>query len=68
MHRAVVNKSKERFSIVALCNPNPSIAIGPAKELIKHECPPQYKTVTLEEYFQCFYNSPLGEYMENLKL
>ncbi|OAY44729.1 protein SRG1 [Manihot esculenta] len=58
-HRAVVNKSKERFSVVTFCFPNPSVKIGPAKELTKSGSPPLYKTITLAEYFQSFYNRKL---------
>ncbi|XP_050230000.1 oxoglutarate-dependent flavonoid 7-O-demethylase 1-like [Mercurialis annua] len=69
IHKAVVNKSEERISIVTLCNPNPSFTIGPAERLINSGMPAMYKTVTLDEYFQCFYNSKPGTlFMDNLKL
>lgn len=58
-HRAVVNKSKERRSIVTFCYPNLSFKVGPAKELIKLGSPPLYKTVTVEEYIGCFFNRKL---------
>ncbi|KAJ9174412.1 hypothetical protein P3X46_013058 [Hevea brasiliensis] len=58
-HRAVVNKLKERFSVVTFCYPNPSVKIGPASELTQSGSPPLYKTVTLAEYFQSFYNRKL---------
>ncbi|KAK9282809.1 hypothetical protein L1049_011031 [Liquidambar formosana] len=53
-HRAVVNRLKERMSIVTFCYPNPHVDIGPAKELTKLGSPPLYKTITNEEYFQSF--------------
>lgn len=47
-HRAVVNKSKERRSIVTFCYPDLSFKVGPAMELIELGSPPLYKTVTVE--------------------
>ncbi|KAF2293660.1 hypothetical protein GH714_003923 [Hevea brasiliensis] len=41
------------------CYPNPSVKIGPASELTQSGSPPLYKTVTLAEYFQSFYNRKL---------
>ncbi|KAI4323353.1 hypothetical protein L6164_022967 [Bauhinia variegata] len=37
VHRAVVNKWKERLSIVTFCYPSASIDIGPAQKLIGEE-------------------------------
>ncbi|XWS22225.1 hypothetical protein CRYUN_Cryun29cG0016200 [Craigia yunnanensis] len=48
-HRAVVNRMKERLSVVTFCYPNPSANIGPAEQLIKLGSSPLYKTVTNEE-------------------
>ena len=41
-HRAVVNKSKQRLSIVAFFYPNLSVDIRPAEKLIKSGSPPVY--------------------------
>ncbi|KAF9675277.1 hypothetical protein SADUNF_Sadunf09G0015200 [Salix dunnii] len=68
-HRAVVNKSKERRSIVTFCYPNLSFKVGPAKELIKLGIPPLYKTVTVEEYLGCFFNRKLEvPFIDTLKI
>ncbi|KAJ9174411.1 hypothetical protein P3X46_013057 [Hevea brasiliensis] len=68
LHRAVVNKSKERLSIVTFCYPNSSHDIGPAKELINSGIPPLYKTVSLDEYLHLFLNSKLEvPFIESLK-
>ncbi|KAJ4848801.1 hypothetical protein Tsubulata_037238 [Turnera subulata] len=69
-HRAVVNKSKERYSIVTFCYPDSSINIGPSKQLIQSGTPPLYKTIgTIEEYFQLFYNRKLEtSFIDTLKV
>ncbi|KAJ8774823.1 hypothetical protein K2173_017269 [Erythroxylum novogranatense] len=58
-HRAVVNKSKERLSVVTFCYPDSSVDIGPVKELTDSGIRPLYKTVTQEEYYQKFFNRKL---------
>ncbi|KDP20394.1 hypothetical protein JCGZ_05277 [Jatropha curcas] len=69
LHRAVVNKTKERLSIVTVCNPSPSLSIGPAKELTMSGSPALYKSVTIEEYFECFYSSKYGiPFIDRLKI
>lgn len=48
-HRAVVNKEKERLSIVTGLNPNPKAEIGPAAKLVNQAHPPLYETRTYAE-------------------
>ncbi|XP_065872867.1 protein SRG1-like [Euphorbia lathyris] len=68
-HRAVVNKSRERLSVVTFCYPNPYVNIGPSKGLLQSGNRPLYKTVTLEEYFQSFYNRKLEvSFIDSLKI
>ncbi|CAK7331801.1 unnamed protein product [Dovyalis caffra] len=68
-HRAVVNKSKERRSVVTFCYPNLSFKVGPAKEQINSGSLPLYKTVTVEEYFQRFINRKLEvPFMDTMKI
>lgn len=68
-HRAVVNKSEERYSIVTFCYPDSSIKIGPAKELVQSGSQPLYKTMTIEAYFQAFYNRKLEvSFIDSLKV
>ncbi|KDP20395.1 hypothetical protein JCGZ_05278 [Jatropha curcas] len=68
-HRAVVNKSKERLSVVTFCYPNSSVKISPAKELVESGNKPLYKTLTLAEYFECFYNRKLEvSFIDSLKI
>ncbi|CAK7331795.1 unnamed protein product [Dovyalis caffra] len=57
LHRAVVNNSQTRISIVTACLPNSSFNVGPAKELTKAGTPPLYKTVTVDEFFSMFLQS-----------
>ncbi|XP_077215464.1 2-oxoglutarate-dependent dioxygenase 11-like [Tasmannia lanceolata] len=54
-HRAIVNKLKERLSIVTFCYPNENGEIGPARGLITQENPVLYKTVSHADYFHRFY-------------
>ncbi|GAV78254.1 2OG-FeII_Oxy domain-containing protein/DIOX_N domain-containing protein [Cephalotus follicularis] len=68
-HRAVVNRWKERLSIVTFCYPSSSLNVGPAKDLIKSGSPPLYKTLTHEEYMHRFYNQKFDiPFNESLKL
>lgn len=45
-HRAVVNKEKDRLSIVTGLNPNPKAEIGPAAKLVNQLHPALYETRT----------------------
>jgi isopenicillin N synthase-like dioxygenase len=68
-HRAVVNKSKQRLSIVTFCYPDSSVDIGPAEKLIKSGSSPVYKTITQAEYFQSFFNRKLEvSFINSLKI
>ncbi|KAF8398479.1 hypothetical protein HHK36_017408 [Tetracentron sinense] len=59
-HIAVVNKWKEKLSVVTFCYPGENAEIGPASKLIKSEGRALYKTLTSAEYFHRFYNQKLG--------
>ncbi|KAK7243524.1 hypothetical protein RIF29_38323 [Crotalaria pallida] len=68
-HRAVVNKLKERLSVVTFCFPGPSMDIAPAKKLIGEGNPPKYKSMTHAEYFSNFFNRKLDEsFIDSLKV
>ncbi|XP_062174885.1 oxoglutarate-dependent flavonoid 7-O-demethylase 1-like [Alnus glutinosa] len=68
-HRAMVNKSKQRLSIVTFCYPNSSANIGPAEKLIKSGSPPLFTTLKCEEYFHRFYNRKLEvSFIDSLKI
>ncbi|XVF37692.1 hypothetical protein REPUB_Repub20aG0031500 [Reevesia pubescens] len=68
-HRAMVNRVKERISVVTLCYPSPSAKIGPAEQLIKLGSSPLYKTMTNAEYFHYFFNRKLDDpFIDKLKL
>lgn len=67
-HRAVVNKVKERLSVVTFCYPNPSMDIGPAKKLIDEGSLPVYRNLTRAEYFNKFFNRKLDQsFIDSLK-
>ncbi|KAA8515720.1 hypothetical protein F0562_018669 [Nyssa sinensis] len=70
VHRAVVNRWKERLSIVTFCYPNIDANIGPVEELIKTASPALYKTLTNAEYFNIFFNQKLDgiPFIEMLKI
>nr|AFK37656.1 unknown [Lotus japonicus] len=68
-HRAVVNKLKERLSIVTFCYPCPFIDIGPAEELIGEGNLPVYKKLTHEGYFSSFFQRNLDEsFIDSLEI
>lgn len=69
-HRAVANAYKDRLSIVTFCYPDESLQIGPSKEVTESTNNiPLYKTVTLPDYFQHFYNRPLDvPFLDSLKI
>lgn len=67
-HRAVVNKWKERFSIVTFCYPSPDMNIGPADQLIGEGKVAVYKKFTNAEYFSKFFNRKLDQsFLDMLK-
>ncbi|KAG0452430.1 hypothetical protein HPP92_025094 [Vanilla planifolia] len=49
-HRVTVNSVEERASIAFFFNPRGDLLIGPAKELVNNDRPPQYKFMTYNEY------------------
>jgi len=68
-HRAVVNKWKERLSIVTFCYPSPDMNIGPAEELIGEGNVAVYKKLTNAEYFSKFFNRELDEsFLDSLRI
>ncbi|CAK8565178.1 unnamed protein product [Lathyrus sativus] len=68
-HRAVVNKEKERLSIVTFCYPNPSIDIGPVEKLTDEGNQQVYKNMTNAEYFNRFFDRKLYEsFIDSLRL
>ncbi|MED6147197.1 hypothetical protein PIB30_041851 [Stylosanthes scabra] len=68
-HRGVVNKWKERLSIVTFCYPSPNTNIGPAKELISEGNPAVYENLTNAEYFSSFFNRKLEEsFIDSLRV
>ncbi|KAI3425541.1 Fe2OG dioxygenase domain-containing protein [Psidium guajava] len=71
-HRAVVNKEKERLSIVTFCYPSPSLPVGPSPQLLAATgLPPLYQTLSHSEYLQRFSNRMLDDavpFISTLKL
>lgn len=68
-HRAVVNKLKERFSIVTFCYPNPHMDIGPADKLTGEGKVAVFKKLTHAEYFRKFFNRDLDEsFIDSLRV
>ncbi|KAF5736401.1 hypothetical protein HS088_TW14G00543 [Tripterygium wilfordii] len=75
-HRAVVNKLKERQSVVTFCYPDSSVKIGPVEQLTTDHArtPALYKTVTFEEYCKIFFDRVLskgefdGSFIDALKM
>ncbi|TKY49528.1 SRG1 protein [Spatholobus suberectus] len=68
-HRAVVNKIKERFSIVTFCYPGPHMDIGPADKLIGEGNVAVYKKLTNAEYFSKFFDRDLDEsFIDSLRV
>lgn len=70
-HRAVVDRRKERLSIVTFCYPTSDVEIGPAKELINKTGNLRlYKTLTHEEYLSRFFNWKLDRvpFIDTLKI
>jgi isopenicillin N synthase-like dioxygenase len=68
-HRAVVNKTKERLSIVTFCYPAPSMDIAPSEKLVGEGNKQVYKNMTHAEYFNRFFNRKLDEsFIDSLRL
>ncbi|KAK4413895.1 Gibberellin 3-beta-dioxygenase 1 [Sesamum alatum] len=49
-HRAFVNQTQHRLSIVYLHGPPSSVKISPLLQLVSHHNPPLYRPVTWSEY------------------
>ncbi|XP_039173937.1 protein SRG1 [Eucalyptus grandis] len=66
-HRAVVNKEKERVSIVT-CYPSPSLPVGSSPQLLAATgLTPLYQTLSHSEYLQSFYNRKLNDAVPIIK-
>ncbi|KAK3219670.1 hypothetical protein Dsin_013640 [Dipteronia sinensis] len=50
LHRAVVNRSKDRLSIACLYGPPSSVQISPLPKLVDPSHPPLYRPITWNEY------------------
>lgn len=50
LHRAVVNRTRCRFSVAYLYGPSAGVKISPLQKLIDHSHPPLYRPVTWSEY------------------
>ncbi|KAJ4832712.1 hypothetical protein Tsubulata_035197 [Turnera subulata] len=50
LHRAMVNRTKERLSLAYLYGPQPSVQISPLPKLVGPSQPPLYRPVTWTEY------------------
>ncbi|TKY61188.1 Hyoscyamine 6-dioxygenase [Spatholobus suberectus] len=61
LHRAVVNCDKERMSIPTFYCPSPDAVIGPARQLVDHDHPAQYRNFRYNEYYQKFWNRGLSK-------
>ena len=69
VHRAVVNKLKERLSIVTFCYLSPCVDIGPFEKLLGEGNPLVYRNMTIAEYFHRFFNRKLEEsFIDSLKI
>ncbi|KAL2234737.1 UNVERIFIED_CONTAM: Gibberellin 3-beta-dioxygenase 1 [Sesamum indicum] len=50
LHRAVVNQTRQRFSIVYLHGPPSNVKIGLLQQLVDNDHPPLYRPITWSEY------------------
>lgn len=50
LHRALVNRTRHRFSVAYLFGPSPGVKISPLEKLIDRSHPPLYRSVTWSEY------------------
>ncbi|KAJ8640858.1 hypothetical protein MRB53_017552 [Persea americana] len=58
-HRAVVNESKVRISIICFCYPGKNATIEPVQDLVKPDCPAIYKSISLPEYLRTYFDQKL---------
>lgn len=61
LHRAVVQRDKERISIPTFYCPSPDAVIGPAEGLIDGDHPAVYRQFTYAEYYRKFWNRALAK-------
>ncbi|KAI3831891.1 hypothetical protein MKX03_022263 [Papaver bracteatum] len=54
-HRATVNSTKERLSVVTSHNPKMKSEIGPISSMITPEAPALFRTVAYEDYLRKYY-------------
>lgn len=59
-HRAVVNESKVRISIICFCYPDKNSTIKPAQDLIKPDYPAIYKSISQPDYFRKYFDQKPG--------
>lgn len=62
VHKVVVDKERERTSVVMVCFPDPEEEIGPLSELIDEERPQLYKKVRnyFDAFTQCYVKGKRG--------
>ncbi|KAJ8624272.1 hypothetical protein MRB53_032802 [Persea americana] len=58
-HRAVVNESKVRISIICFCYPEENATIEPVQDIVKPDCPAMYKSISQPEYFHSYLDEKL---------
>ncbi|GFQ02983.1 gibberellin 3-beta-dioxygenase 1 [Phtheirospermum japonicum] len=52
LHRAVVNRSRQRLSVAYLYGPPSSVKIGPLAKLVDEDHPALYRPITWTEYLR----------------
>lgn len=69
-HRAFVNESEERLSIVSFCYPGKNATIQPAHDLVKPYFPAIFISLSQPEYFHRFNNQKLDgdQFIDTLKV
>ncbi|XXG85560.1 hypothetical protein AAC387_Pa11g0614 [Persea americana] len=70
-HRAVVNESKVRTSIICFCYPEENATIEPVQDIVKPDCPAMYKSISQPEYFRSYLDEKLEskqQFIDTLKV
>ncbi|XXG64070.1 hypothetical protein AAC387_Pa05g2123 [Persea americana] len=70
-HRAVVNESKVRISIICFCYPEENATIEPVQDIVKPDCPARYKSISQPEYFRSYLDEKLEskqQFIDTLKV
>uniref|UniRef100_A0A0D6QUT1 Fe2OG dioxygenase domain-containing protein n=1 Tax=Araucaria cunninghamii TaxID=56994 RepID=A0A0D6QUT1_ARACU len=65
-HRAVATQNRVRMSIPFFCSPDNSTVIKPISEIVDDHSPPRYRSFTVGEYMQYFFNRPLSGKADSL--